>query len=767
MKKVRKLIRVSGLVQGVGFRPFVTQLARELLIQGQVKNNSFGVEIEIEGAPSQLNQFCNRLKNELPSPGRIDSWQSEDKEFLGYTNFSISVDLDDQSTVMVTIMPDLATCKLCLEELFHPQNRRYLYPFLNCTHCGPRYSIVESLPYDRSRTTMKNFIMCDECLNEYNNPLNRRFHAEPNACPKCGPQLSFSSSNITGHEALKKSCDLLQEGQILALKGIGGYQLLVDALNPEAIKRLREKKQRGLKPFAIMAPHQNWVFEHCIVSSLEKELLLSPEAPIVLLRKKIDLPEVAPQNPYLGVMLPYSPLHHLIMKEVNTPVVATSGNLSEEPICTHEAEATERLKNIADGFLNHNRPIFRPIDDSVIKMISSKPVIFRRARGYAPLPLIGDTFKKSMVALGGQMKNTIAITKGADIVLSQHIGDLDNQLSFDRFKFEYHHLLELYRLKPEVMIIDKHPQFSYTTFASHSFPYTSIKKMQHHKAHLFSCLADSGQKPPGLGVIWDGTGLGDDNTIWGGEFFLINEKFQIEHFATFYPFLLVGGNKSIKKPQTLAQALLYEIYGASFFESSKLFEGNQNEISNLKIIFEKKINSTPCHSVGRLFDGVAVLLGFNKSVEFEAEAALWLEFLAEKEIPKLMRESLLSQYHQNSFINSKNFLINSHSSHPMIIDWRPFLKFVIETKEYGAPSNHLAFLFHKWLADVTLKISQLSQMKNIFLSGGCFQNTLLTEMVILNLTENNFIPIMHKNIPPNDGGLAAGQIFGLQKQMDF
>jgi hydrogenase maturation protein HypF len=515
------LINIQGTVQGVGFRPFVYRLAHELNIKGWIINSSEGVKIEAEGVEKNIDDFLIRLKNDKPVNSIINDFNFSTAPVKNFLQFEIK-ESNNSSLKTALILPDLATCPDCLKEVFNPSDRRYLYPFTNCTNCGPRFSIIESIPYDRKKTTMSEFIMCDECQSEYENPSNRRFHAEPNACPNCGPQIKLYDNKINPVESeniIKSACELIRTGKIIALKGLGGYQLLVDAGNNQAVKRLREKKHREEKPFAMMFPSIEMIKEWCEVSSEEEKLLNSVQNPIVLLKKKntdIIGVEVSPTNNYHGVMLPYTPLHHILMRQLNIPIVATSGNISDEPICISDEEAFEKLSGIADYFVTHNRKIVRQVDDSVARVIKDKPFMIRRARGYAPYPVIFDEIIPPAIAVGGQLKNTVAISNGKNIFISQHIGDLDSKEAYHAFKKIISDFKNLYDINPEYIISDLHPDYASTKLAQGSD--LNLVHVQHHYAHVLSCIAENKIEGEVLGISWDGTGFGTDGNIWGGEF---------------------------------------------------------------------------------------------------------------------------------------------------------------------------------------------------------------------------------------------------------
>jgi len=578
-------INIEGAVQGVGFRPFVYRLAQRFNLKGQVNNSSAGVEIIVEGVAKSLDEFAVCLKNEKPPLAIIDKFNIKEIATADYQGFTI-VHSDSSGTKNALMLPDIATCPDCLREIFDPNNRRYQYPFTNCTNCGPRYSIIEALPYDRSYTTMKAFTMCPACRKEYENPADRRFHAQPNACPICGPQLELRDNKgillAERYDALLLAAQALKDGRIVALKGIGGFQLLVDARNDEAVKELRFKKGREEKPFAVMYQSLERAKAICEISDIETELLGSYMSPITLLKLLPDIKSeissaIAPGNPYLGVMLPYTPLHHLLMQSLDFPVVATSGNLSDEPICIDNNEALTNLSGIADLFLIHNRPIVRHVDDSVAREIAGKVSVTRRARGYAPLPILLANTKKSILAVGAHLKNSAAISFASKVFITQHIGDLDNDKAYTAFTKSIDSLANVYEFKPVLVVSDKHPDYLSSKYADKLG--IEKKQIQHHAAHIYSCMAENEIKPPVLGVAWDGTGLGDDGTIWGGEFFVIggSDYKRAAHFRTFN---LPGGDQAIKEPRRTAIALLYAIYGEKAFaldtlEPIKSFSDNE------------------------------------------------------------------------------------------------------------------------------------------------------------------------------------------------
>ncbi len=747
-------INITGLVQGVGFRPFVYHLARNLGLNGWVNNSAEGVLIQVEGSPDNLTQFLNKLQSENPPRSQIYSLKFKPIEAIHYQNFEIRESIDGNKTT--PILPDLSTCSDCLKEIFDPHNRRYYYPFTNCTNCGPRYSIIDSLPYDRPNTSMKGFVMCAECQTEYENPCDRRFHAQPNACPVCGPQLTFQNRQeeilSIKNQALLDAINAIQQGKIVAIKGLGGFQLIVSAIDSVAVQKLRQRKHRPDKPFALMYPNLDLVKQDCEVNDLEEKLLTSSEAPIVILKKKHHhsqnlASEIAPNNPYLGVMLPYTPLHHLLLAQLNIPLVATSANLSDEPICIDEQEALLRLGNIADLFLCHNRPIVRPLDDSIARIINHQETLLRRARGYAPfsIPLDFNTSDlPPILAVGGHLKNTIAIAHYQNIYLSQHIGDLSNTLTYQTFNQIIENLNNLYEFKPKIIAHDAHPDYLSSQYA-HTQNLELIP-IQHHYAHILSCLVDNQLEPPVLGIAWDGTGYGADHTLWGGEFIHVTQN-NWQRIAYFQPFKLLGGEKSVKEPKRIALSLLAQLE-INLLENLPVTLKNQfikSELILFKNILAKKLNCPLTSSVGRLFDGVSSILGISHQVSFEGQAAIALEFAALK--------TKTNEFYDFSLTQN------------IIIQWQPMLTAILEDLNHDLPISFISAKFHNTLVEIIIVIAKFVGEKKVVLTGGCFQNLYLVEKTIDRLKAENFVPYWHHQIPSNDGGISVGQILGAIREI--
>jgi hydrogenase maturation protein HypF len=759
--KVRLRLQVRGAVQGVGFRPFVYRLATEMGLPGWVNNSPQGVFIEVEGDKSDLDTFLLRLERDKPRVASIASIEPIYLDPAGYAAFEIRPS-DEKGERSALILPDIATCPECLRDISDPANRRYLYPFTNCTNCGPRFSIIEALPYDRPNTTMKRFPMCEECRAEYENPLDRRFHAQPNACPKCGPHLELWSPQgdlLASHnQALLIAAEAVRQGGIVAVKGLGGFHLIVDARNDWAVGRLRGRKHREEKPLALMCPTLECTREYCEVSPLEERLLTSPESPIVLLRRHSwshgIAPNVAPDNPYLGIMLPYTPLHHLLVSELGFPIVATSGNLSDEPICTNEHEALRRLAGIADLFLIHDRPIARHVDDSVVRIVAGRELVMRRARGYAPLPVaipaaqgfpLGSQERapRTILAVGAHLKNSIALQVGEGVFVSQHIGDLETAQATEAFRRVIEDFETLYDMSPDTVACDAHPDYLSTRHAeSMGLPLVNV---QHHAAHVYACMAENELDGEVLGVSWDGTGFGLDGTIWGGEFLRVH-KDGFERVAHLRTFSLPGGEKAVREPRRTAIGLLHELLGDELLDWSDLRPiraCTTQELAVWQAMIRKGFNSPLTSSTGRLFDAVASILGVRQLTRFEGQAAMEIEFALDGVETDECYSFAISPLGQGT---------------PMVVDWGPMVRGILADLECGTPTGVLAAKFHNTLAEMIVSVVQRIGEERVALTGGCFQNKYLTERAIRQLRRAGFRPYWHQRIPPNDGGIALGQL---------
>jgi hydrogenase maturation protein HypF len=759
--RVRVKLALRGAVQGVGFRPFVHRLATELAVTGWVNNSPQGVFVEAESPRQTLEQFLRRLEAEKPPRSSIQSMETTWLDAVGFEKFEIRASENGGGNEAL-VLPDIATCPDCLREIFDQKNRRFRYPFTNCTNCGPRFSIIEALPYDRANTSMKKFAMCPACRAEYDNPQNHRFHAQPNACPACGPRLEFWDSAgaaiFGGNEALRAAANAICRGKIVAVKGIGGFHLLADARNEKTVQLLRERKHREEKPLALMFPSMENVRRACEVSTLEERLLCSPEAPIVLLekianRKSQIVNLVAPGNPNLGAMLPSNPLHHLLLEELKFPVVATSGNLSDEPICTDETEALVRLRDIADFFLVHNRPIVRHLDDSIVRVMLGREMMLRRARGYAPLPVQIQTSKsevQNVLAVGAHLKNSVALAVGKNVFISQHIGDLETEQANAAFRRVTGELPGLYDVELEMIAADLHPDYQSTWFAQQSGK--SNFGIQHHVAHVLSCIAENEVALPALGVAWDGTGYGPDGTIWGGEFYSVSEA-RVERVAHLLPFRLPGGDKAVKEPRRAALGLLYELYSEAAFEMNHLpplREMPPVEMITLRGMLQRRFNSPSTSSVGRLFDVVASLVNLRQQMRFEGQAAMELEFALEGiksdaryDLPLVARGAKL------------------------VLDWSLMVHSILTDVNGGVSVAEISAKFHNALAEAVVEVARIFGLTRVVLSGGCFQNRYLTERTVTRLRAEKFQPYWHQRVPPNDGGIALGQIFAARNNLNL
>ena len=746
---IRLRVAFRGAVQGVGFRPFLYRLAAELDLAGWVRNGPAGVTCEVEGPEGAVRAFLQRIPCELPPHAAIHGMEPvfldpTGPDGPGDAGFAIQ-DSDVTGAPVAVVLPDIATCADCLREVFDPADRRHRYPFTNCTNCGPRYSILESLPYDRARTTLKGFPLCDRCRAEFDDPRDRRFHAQPTACPACGPRLELWAPDgtvaATRDAALRAAGRAIREGAIVAVQGVGGFHLMVDARSDRAVRRLRERKGREDKPFAVMYPSLECVREAAALAPLEALLLASPEAPIVLVRRAGDglAASVAPGNPYLGVLLPANPLHHLLAVDLGVPVVATSGNRSEEPICTDGREALERLGGIADLFLVHDRPIARPLDDSIVRLVADRPLVLRRARGFAPAPV---TMRQPTaqdcpaLAVGAQLKSAVAISVEQDVVFSQHLGDLGSAPAFENFCRVIDDLAAVYAHKPRAVASDLHPDYSSTrTAATFGLPVVGV---QHHYAHVLSCMTENEIDPPVLGVAWDGTGWGVDGTVWGGEFLRIPARGfeRVGHLRTFG---LPGGEKAVVEPRRAALGVLFEIFGADLpGDLAPVRALSARERPTLIAMLEKRLHTPRTSSAGRLFDAVAALVGIRQTCTFEGQAAMELEWSLD------------------GFQTEDRYDVAGE-------DWEPIVRGIVGDLRRGVPVGRISGRFHNSLAEIIVGVATRVGDEKVALSGGCFQNRALVERTVQRLRACGFRPYWHQRVPPNDGGIALGQLAALAR----
>jgi hydrogenase maturation protein HypF len=756
-----KRIFVTGIVQGVGFRPFVYGLAVRHHLSGWVCNTSAGVDIVIQGEPAEVDAFVESLPAELPPLARIDSLKVWDEPAGDFAGFEIR-ESESIAGAFQPISADTAICADCERELFDPRDRRYLYPFINCTNCGPRFTIIKDIPYDRPATTMAEFALCESCCAEYTNPLDRRFHAQPVACPDCGPSVWLMHKDKPAMElnrsAILEARRLLREGRILAVKGLGGFHLACDAASPAAVDELRRRKGRIGKPFALMAADLFSIEQLCLVRDEERTLLTGREKPIVLLRRRPDNPpadSVAPGVDTLGMMLPYTPLHHLLLNQsdpilavepVPPVLVMTSGNFSEEPIATDNQDALERLAPLADAFLLHNRGIYIRCDDSVVRVDPERASVIhlRRSRGYAPYPVRLPFDVKPTLAVGGELKNTFCLTRDRYAFLSHHIGDVENAEVYQSFEQGVEHLSRLFRITPEIMAHDLHPNYFTTAYAHRSTLGARRVEVQHHHAHIAACMADNGlDNRRVIGLAFDGTGYGTDGTIWGGET-LIADYAGFERFAHLEYLPLPGGDTAIRKPWRIAAGyaatLGLDIAGLPF-----LREADLQELTIVRQQVEKNLNAPLTSSMGRLFDAVAALAGVRTEVTYEAQAAIELETLS-----------------KDHLLEAKPYPFTMEEiGSGMLIRLKDLLSAVIEDVREQKSAGWIGARFHQTVTAIALQACQQARSRTgiteVALSGGVWQNQLLLNLVQEGLEQAGFTVYFHQQTPTNDGGLALGQ----------
>jgi len=822
-KRVR--VNINGIVQGVGFRPLVYRYAKRGNLAGWVSNTSEGVVIEVEGNSEKVDDFLKSLKSFPPPQAKITRLSTSLIPPQNDKQFEILPSIV-HSQVKTQISPDIATCPECLEELSSPGDRRYLYPFLNCTNCGPRFTIIKDIPYDRNKTTMEKFMMCSQCQEEYQDPLNRRFHAQPNACPECGPQVTLVQSDevvasevsrlslrakrsnleiatssalggllamtpnpktqSSGVRAIKETVKLLKKGKIVAIKGLGGFHLACDALNEEAVRNLRQRKYRENKPFALMARDLEIAKKFCQVSPEEEELLLSVKRPVVLLKKKTQIvadsrrrlsqivEQVAPNNKYLGFMLPYTPLHYLLFYELRTTnyeslsvLVMTSGNICEEPIAYENEEAVSRLSTIADYFLFHNRDIYTRCDDSVTRIFlpMKREMLIRRSRGYAPSPLtVPLIFKNEILACGAHLKNTFCLAKGNEVFISHHIGDLENLETLVALEKSVKHFKKLFAIEPAIIAHDLHPEYLSTKYAQNLLTLNSQLStipVQHHHAHIVSCLADNGvDNHKVIGVAFDGTGYGEDGNIWGGEF-LIADYADFERKAHLKYLPLPGAEQAIKEPWRMAATYLYETYGEGFLRLNLDFTSrlNKSRWAVLEKMIKRRINSPLTSSMGRLFDAVSSLLGLRDEITYEGQAAMELEMA----IKSVQSSKFKVKSYKYGIEQEKKFFI---------IKPKEIIIGIVEDLKRSVPVGAISFKFHntivEMIVETCMKIrsdfnqnyklrTMNSELNEVALSGGVFQNIFLLDRTFNRLIKEGFKVYLHRQVPTNDGGISLGQ----------
>ncbi len=762
-----RTFHVTGVVQGVGFRPFVYQLATRAALRGWVMNTSAGVDIQVQGDLTALENFARVLVNEKPPLARIDSLTFVDSSTNGHSlfeKFEIRASVAFEGAFQ-PISPDIAICDDCLRELFEPTDRRYRYPFINCTNCGPRFTIIQDIPYDRPQTTMREFEMCDDCAREYHDPLNRRFHAQPVACAKCGPrvwlkQIADCRLQIADSgDAILQTQQLLALGKIVAVKGLGGFHLACDATNADAVKILRERKRRVEKPFALMLRDVERIEQHCLVNDAERELLQARERPIVLLKRRPEsniAREVAPHQDTLGIMLPYTPLHFLLMTKdegrrtndalIPTALVLTSGNLSEEPIAYTNDEARERLAKLADAFLMHDRDIHIRTDDSVMRVFDKEVYPLRRSRGYAPFPVHLPFDVPPLLAVGGELKNTFCVARERYAFLSHHIGDLENYETLRSFEQGIAHFEKLFRIEPQVIAYDLHPNYLATRYALERAERENIRAfgVQHHHAHIAACMAENnldGARPV-IGVAFDGTGYGDDGAIWGGEFLIADyAHYQRAAHLAYVP--LPGGDKATREPWRIALAYLQRAGVEWSDDLAPVRAANEHARHILLQQIERNINAPLTSSMGRLFDAVASLAGIRQSVNYEAQAAIELEALSD-----------------GNERGAYEVEIENRKS-KIEIDTAPLIRAIVADVRANVSIPIIAARFHNSIAlmtrNVCCELRGEFGLNEIALSGGVWQNMTLLQKTLALLGDENFVVYLHRLVPANDGGIALGQ----------
>ena len=733
-------IDIRGTVQAVGFRPFVYQLAKRHNLYGTISNGSQGVEIFINASSDTMERFIYDIKLSLPPLAQIDTIDIEVVSPKAFDEFKI-IQTQDNGKIEVNIPPDITICKECEMELFDRNNRRYMHPFINCTNCGVRYSIIYDLPYDRDKTSMKSFVMCEKCETEYNNPEDRRYHAQPIGCWECGARLELiGEKNLSPKDIVDRAVSLLRDGNIVAIKGVGGYHLICDSTNNEAIKKLRERKKRPTKPFAIMTKDIDMAEELAYINPKEKELLLSKERPIVLLDSKIEQNLISPHISRLGVFLPYTPLHLLIITKLNRPLVATSANISDEPIATTR-ESIKRLSSVYDYLLEHNREIVNGCDDSVVMVVKNKKITIRRARGYAPVAItLPFRLPQKVLAVGANQKSTVAIGFDNKIILSPHIGDLNSIESLEYYRENIEILKRVYHFTPNIIADDKHPHYESSKYAKASGMKT--QEVQHHYAHILSVIAEKKINQKVLGVVFDGTGYGDDGKLWGGEFMICDYR-EYRRVAHFSYFRLLGGAKAIKEPKRVALSLLFDIYGKNTLtldnHTTKAF--SPNELKSQYIMWQKALNSPLCSSVGRLFDAVASLTGVCQVMSFEGESGMMME-----------------EFYDDSVRGFYPFEIKEEEEIIDIIDILPMIEAI--TKE---PNPRIAISkFFNTLVEIIYTLYKKYKLP-LVLSGGVFQNRVLLRLIFDRIPD----AIISNEYPPNDGGIALGQVVATLKNKNI
>jgi len=765
-KVIRKYITVTGIVQGVGFRPFVYKIACDNNLNGWVSNSSRGVYIDVEGRDGDILSFIQKLKSSPPKLSKIDEVVIEHRGIINYKGFEIRHS-EKEENAMTYISPDIGVCEDCLTDIRDSKNKRYRYAFTNCTNCGPRFSIIKKLPYDRLVTTMNEFKMCDECHEEYRNPLNRRFHAQPNACKECGPKLKLINNKgekVYCKDEIKETIKLIREGKIIAIKGIGGFHLACDGKNEEAIQSLRGKKHRPRKPLALMMKDIETVRKYCYLSEKEEGILKSSKGPIVLLNKRREkLPiNISPNNKCLGVMLPYTPLHYLLFEDDIEVLVMTSANAAGLPMVYKNCEALDNLSSVVDYFLLHNREIHIPVDDSIVKVILNEERVIRSSRGYAPI-YIKQKGIKDILACGSHLKNTFALSKNENIILSPYIGDMENIETYNNFEKNVNHIGDMYNIKPKIIAYDMHPNYWCTEYVEKQN--TINIEVQHHHAHIVSCMIENNIKEKVIGIAYDGVGYGIDGAIWGGEFLICNHK-NFERIAHLNYVQMPGGDAATKEPWKMAVSYIYQAYKTSTCDILKDDVSNlinQDNCEDINVMYENmrkvlkgkniksaiamiknNINSPKCSSMGRLFDAVSGMLGFLGGVTFEGEAAILLENIAD--------ENEKGSYDYEITYQDKDYIINTSK----------IIQEIIHDINNGVGFDIISKRFHNTVIDFTVKMCSILRetlnINKVVLSGGVFQNEIILKGIYEKLNYEGFEVYTHKSIPCNDSGICLGQI---------
>ena len=736
-------LTLTGVVQGVGFRPFVYQLAARYHLNGFILNSTSGVSIELEGEANSIDEFTDALQNELPPLARIDSLKSTIGRYIGYTSFKI-LHSETQNNKSALVSPDIAICKNCLQEMYDPTNRRYTYPFINCTDCGPRYSIIETLPYDRPNTSMHCFPMCKACQKEYMDPFDRRFHAQPISCPECGPTLKLidPQQNVLkeGSDSIKLTAAAIKKGDIVAVKGLGGFHLICDASNTNAVNELRKRKQRPVKPFAVMFSDIEMIKASAEISLKEVELITSQEQPIVIVPKRKESllsTLVAPGLDRIGVFLPYTPLHYLLLEEVNVPLVATSANHTNEPIIRNSVELLEKLGSVVDLVLDHDRDILNANDDSVLQMADDEKITLRMSRGYAPKSIkLPFKSEKKILAVGANQKNSLALIFDDTLIISPYIGDLNSLEAFEYFERTLHSFKRFSDFEPDVIIYDKHPEYMTTQWAKQlqkDHPKLQAISVQHHYAHLLATMGEHHIDGKVLGFAFDGTGYGDDGTIWGGEVMIADHQ-NYERIVTLAPFRLLGGEKAIKEPRRSALSLLFETYTLDEIHALKLpllQEFSKEEVTMLHRAWIKGMNAPLCSSMGRLFDAVASFADIVQVSSFEGESGL-----------------LMEQYANASLSDIFHYEIECG-----IINLQPMVKAIVQMKD----KQIMVSTFFNTVIEIIFQIAQKHPALPLLFSGGVFQNKVLVEKISTRCKKENRLCYFQNDTAINDGGIALGQ----------